>query len=301
MRLSTLSEQYLAFADGRGASPKTIETYKLAHTQFIEHLHGQGLEDELRHFTPEHVDAFTTALSARGLRGSSIHVKLAALHSLGVYGVKTRGRHNKYLLAENPLDRIYRPKRQRPAEKYLYLHEVRQILAAPSTPAVSLALRLLLDTGCRVSELANATVRDLSLDGERVLLAVIVKGGRHRSIALGAEVAAPLLESLRLRETRPTDPLLVNDRGDRYTRASLSEAVLRHAVRAGVTRIPVRAHVLRHSVATLASATGADVPTIAAMLNHSGLGTVSRYVHRQDAVDAAREAVRRAITERQHD
>ena len=31
------------------------------------------------------------------------------------------------------------------------------------------------------------------------------------------------------------------------------------------------------------------------MLNHSDIHTVQRYVHRKDAVDAAREAVREAL------
>ena len=102
-------------------------------------------------------------------------------------------------------------------------------------------------------------------------------------------------DSLRFREARSHDPLLVNERGDRYTRTTLSETVARAAKRAGITRFPVRAHVLRHSYATLLIATGGDVPTAAAALNHSDIHTVQRYVHRNDAVDAAREAVREAL------
>ena len=104
-----------------------------------------------------------------------------------------------------------------------------------------------------------------------------------------------LIESLKLREAEPTDRLLVTAAGIPFSRSTLSDLVLRLAQKAGITRVKVRAHVLRHSIATLASATGADVPTIAAMLIHSDIHTVQRYVHRSDAVDAAREAVRRFL------
>lgn len=297
MQLSALASQYLKWFGSRGASPKTIECYDLTYRQFVAYLMGHGHENDVRHFTPDHLEGFITFLTEAGRKASSANVKLAALHSLGEYGKKSRDSKGHYILAENPLDRVVRPKRQRPVEKYLYKVEMQQLLAsAVESPApVRVALELLVDTALRVSELCNANVEHLTLDGERVLLAVVVKGGRPRTVTLGADVASRLLELLRFREARPTDPLLVNEHGDRYSRTSLSELVLRLAKKAGITRIKVRAHVLRHSVATLAISSGADVPTVAAMLNHSDIHTVQRYVHRHEAVDSARDAVREAL------
>jgi integrase/recombinase XerD len=295
MQLSALASQYLKWFSARGASPKTIECYDLTYRQFVAYLMGQGQENDVRNFTPDHLEGFVTYLTEAGRKASSANVKLAALHSLGEYGKKSRDAKGRYILAENPLDRVVRPKRQKPAEKYLYAAELRQLLAVECPAPSRVALEMLVDTALRVSELTHANVEHLTLDGERVLLAVVVKGGRPRTVTLGAVVSGHLLESLRFREARPTDPLLVNEHGDRYTRTSLSELVLRLAKKAGITRILVRAHVLRHSVATMASATGADVPTIAAMLNHSDTHTAGRYIHRHEAVDGAREAVREAL------
>jgi site-specific recombinase XerD len=295
MQLSALSRQYLRFFMARGASPRSEECYDLTHRQYVAFLIGQGQTDDVRSFTPETVDAFATYLKENGRKASSVNVKLAALHSLGEYGVKTKDARGKYILEENPLARVYRPKRQKPAEKYLSKAEIQSLLRAPAPAPVRLAVDMIVDTALRASELAHANVEDVRLGGEFLILSVRVKGGRHQEISLGTEISHRLLESLRFREAKPTDPLLVNERGERYTRTTLSEAVLRLARRVGITRILVRAHVLRHSVATLASASGADVPTIAAMLNHSDIHTVQRYVHRQEAVDAAREAVREAL------
>lgn len=295
MQVSALANQYLKWFGARGASPRTIECYDLTYSQFVAFLMGKGKENDLRQFTPENIDAFTTYLTENGRKASSINVKLAALHSLGEYGVKSKDAKGRYFLAENPLDRVFRPKRQKPAEKYLYKVELQQLLAVECPATVRVALELLVDTALRASEIALANVSHLSLDGDRVLLAVTVKGGAPRVVTLGTRVGQMLLESLRFREARPDDPLVVNEKGERYTRTTISEMVLRLARKAGISRILVRAHVLRHSVATLASASGADLKTIAEMLNHSDTNTVSRYVHRKDAVDAARDAVREAL------
>ena len=297
MRLSALGNQFIRFFLSRGASPKTVECYELAYRQFVAFLTGCGHLDDVRSFTPEHVNAFATALAETyHLKPSSINVKLAGLRSLGEYGVKTKDGRGAYYLNENPLHRVYRPKRQRVLGKYLTVAELHALLAVTDAPPSSrLALLLLMDTALRVSELADATVGDLHQDGDRVTLTVKVKGGRHRAVTLGAHAAALLLESCTLREVKPTDPLLVNERGERYTRTTLSEMVARLARKAGITRITVRAHVLRHSVATLALAEGADLPTVALLLNHADLATVGRYVHREAAVDRARESVRRVL------
>lgn len=292
MQISVLGRQYLK---ERRPSPKTCEAYELAYGQFMAFLMGLGLTDDIRHFTPENVNAFSTYLLEHGRKATSVHLKLSALHSLGEFGVKTKDARGHFILAENPLTRVYRPKRETPPEKYLYENELKRFLAEPCSAGLRVAIGLIVDTALRVSEICNANVEHLSLDGERVVLAVTVKGGKHRTVVLGAEMAERLLALLKQREVKPSDPLVVNEHGVRYRRGVLTEAVLRLAVRAGITRIKVRAHVIRHSVATLAIKLGADVPTVAAMLNHSGLGTIQRYIHRQDAVDAAREAVRAGL------
>jgi integrase/recombinase XerD len=295
MRISELSRKFLLWSSARGASPRTTESYEATYTRFVEFLHQRGEDDDLRHFTPEHVEAFIDTLVAGGLKPSSVTVKVSALSSLGTFGTRTKDAKGRYYLGENPVGRVYRPKRVRPAEKYLYAHEIKQLLAVQADAPSRLVLEILIDTALRASEVCRANVADLTEDGGRLRLAVVVKGGRPRTLTLGKRVGALLLESLRLREAKPGDPLIVGPHGGRFGRTSLSEFVLRLAVRAGVTRIAVRAHVLRHSLASLASAANVDIPTIAAMLNHSDLNTVTRYVHRQDAVDAAREKVRELL------
>lgn len=295
LKISDLSWKFTVWFRSRGASPKTIESYDLAVRQYIAFLAEQGRVNDLKSFTPETVDAFATYLAEHGRKASSVNVKLAALHSLANYARKVKDDRGRWIMDENPLDRVFRPKRVRAAEKYLTVPELRRLLAVGCEPEERLALRMLVDTGLRVSEVSSARVKDLREEDGRLLLAVTVKGGRARTVRLGEDVGASLRAALLAREAAAEAPLLVTPRGERYTRTGLSELVLRLAGKAGLTRFPVRAHVLRHSVATIAIAEGCDIPTVAGMLNHSDLATVSRYIHREDAVDQARDAVRRAL------
>jgi site-specific recombinase XerD len=74
--------------------------------------------------------------------------------------------------------------------------------------------------------------------------------------------------------------------------------VSRVALRAGVTRIPVRSHVIRHTVLTLAVEAGVDLPIAAAMANHSNTGTIPTYLHaRASRVNEARERVRQVMSD----
>jgi integrase len=259
---------YLRFINARGASARTFDVYESAHRQYLAHLASTGCPDDVRSFTPETIESWTTALQARGLKASSTGT-------------------------------VHRPKRHRPREKYLSRDELLAFLSVKAAATERLAVDLLVDTALRASEVANANTEDVRPDkgphGERVILSVRVKGGGHRETTLGAEVAGRLLESLKFREAKPTDPLLVTVTGARFTRTSLSDTVIRLAKRAGITRIPVRAHVLRHSVATLASVAGGELSVIAAMLNHTDTQTVQKYIHRSAGVDAARESGRRLL------
>lgn len=143
-----------------------------------------------------------------------------------------------------------RPKSQRAAEKWLTVQEVKAMLALDLDPGERLCFDLFLDTTLRVGGLAAARIRDFRLDGDAYVLRVTLKGGRVVDKRLGDNVGAKLEATLRQREVRPNEPLLVDRYGEPYTVSAISRIVDRGARRAGITRIKVRVHVLRKAVAT---------------------------------------------------
>jgi site-specific recombinase XerD len=297
MRFSELATDYVRSMAVKGKSPRTCENYDLAYGQFRAFLQSRGLADDLRHFNGETCGEFAEYLATGGNKASSVNTKLAALASLARYGMRSKQRgKDKYILTENPIERVERPKAKKPREKYLYRDEIRAMFSV-ATAYERLTLTLLFETNLRVSALVNANVGDLSLDGDRVLLSVVEKGDNPDTFVLSPEVAEPLLETLKLREAKATEPLLVNQGNRRFTRTHFSDMVARIARRAGITRIPVRAHMFaRHSPASIAGQNGANVFEIAAMLRHRDANTAKRYVHGVTA-DAARAKVRELVEE----
>ena len=97
-------------------------------------------------------------------------------------------------------------------------------------------------------------------------------------------------------EAGPEAPLLINSRGDQFNRSSLTSLVFRLARRAGITRIKVRAHVLRHTYNAIGNAAGVGITERAGLLNHANTHTLQSYDHFfAGQLDAAREKVRAAV------
>jgi site-specific recombinase XerD len=280
MRLSELSTKFLN--DPRSiTTARSRETYDLCFSQFEAFLVNAGVDTSASALTADNVEAFVGYLFERGLSSTTVNLRLSALASLSKYAmtVKHRGR---YLLDENPVQRIRRPKNARPPKRYLALDELRALLAVDCPANEKLALELIVDQPLRVTELCDAKVRDLAPageDGEGVALTVRLKGGRFETKVLGDRVAVLLKAALREREAESDETIIVNVKNEPWSRQAFSEMVQRNAYRAGITRVSVRAHLIRHSVASMAAALGASVPELAAMLNHAGLSTAARYVH----------------------
>ena len=294
MQLSKVSGEFTRYlVERRGCSPRTRDKYDDDYGQFIAFVLDRGGND-IRSFTADNVEAFAAMLVARGIAASTVGAKLSALASLAKYAMRQKGDRGKYLLTDNPVTRIERPKRQEPAIKHLSVTELRALLAAPADAGERLALALLADQPLRVTEWTDANVGQLTVSGDRTALTVVVKGGRTRSKVLGDDVAAQLAAVLRQREAQPDEPLLLNTQGNRYSRQTFSEMVSRNARRAGITRIAVRAHVIRHSIASIAAENGATVYEIAEMLNHRNLQTAQKYIH-GITPDAALQGVREAL------
>lgn len=295
MQFGRLASDFLRYKAARGGSPNTAQTYEIIFGQFRAYLASLGLDDDIRHFTGDTVAGFMEYLAGHGVKASTIATKVAALSSLGEYGMKTKNPRGKYVLAENPVARVERPQRGPSPERYLYAQEIRAMLSVEAPAHERLVLAFLMDTQLRATAAVSAKVRDLSQDGDRLLLSVIEKGNRPHLVTLSQGLAVGLLEMLKQREAQPDEPILVNSQGRAYTRTALSQMISRLALRAGITRIPVRAHLFaRHSPASLAGQAGATEFEIAALLRHANTATARKYTHGVTA-EAARERVREML------
>jgi integrase/recombinase XerD len=145
----------------------------------------------------------------------------------------------------------------------------------------------LLDTGLRLSEALALRVADVEDDG---VVKVLGKGAKERRVSLSRSLQAQLRPYLRARQAaletigRPESPwLFPNDVGGKLTPRAIRLRLKQYAEAAGIRRVRVSPHTLRHTYAVNWVQNGGDVFTLQRTLGHSSLEMTRRYVDLCDA------------------
>jgi site-specific recombinase XerC len=114
--LSDWSRRWLQALAAKGYSPETLKNYKVAVDQYLGHLiETSHLPNAVSSFTPQTVDGFAKMLHEYKLKPQSAVIKLSALDMFARWLMRQEA-DGGYVLAANPLDRVERPRRQRPRE-----------------------------------------------------------------------------------------------------------------------------------------------------------------------------------------
>ena len=152
------------------------------------------------------------------------------------------------------------------------------------------AIRLLMLTGCRKSEILTLRWSDVDLRAGELHLADAKTGPRAVQLA---PTAVQLLEAMPRRKDSPW-VFPGNDRDGRYSGGGLDYAW--RTVRAAAGLEDVRLHDLRHSFASRALALGETLPVIGKLLGHSDIETTARYAHlAQDSIHETAERIAESI------
>ncbi len=152
--------------------------------------------------------------------------------------------------------------------------------------AAATAIRLLMLTGCRKSEILTLRWTEVDLDAGELHLRDSKTGPRAVQLP---PTAVRLLEALPRKKGCPW-VFPGNDRDGRYSGSGLDHAW--RTVRAAAGLEDVRLHDLRHSFASRALALGETLPVIGKLLGHSDIETTARYAHlAQDSIHGTAERI----------
>ncbi len=142
---------------------------------------------------------------------------------------------------------------------------------------------LCIQTGLRVSEVANLTCADVVL-GVGAHVSCVGKGRKSRQTPLVPLTVAVLKSWLAERDGLPTSPLFPTSKGRHLSRDAIEHRLSLYATRA-VRTCPslgskhVTAHTLRHTCAMALLRSGVDLSIIALWLGHEQVSTTSLYLH----------------------
>lgn len=254
-------------------SPRTVETYTLALTQYA---------------------AWTDIGSPLDATTDDVREWLGTLHDSGKSPATVKQRYMslraffQWLEVEDdvpsPMGKIRPPKVTEKPPPVLAPAQLEAVLATASTKSFrdrrdAAILHLLADTGVRASELVGLTVDDIDLDADVIL--VHGKGDKHRAAPFGYTSGQAVDRYLRVRashkDARRTDALWLGERGP-MTRAGLRHLVKARGDQAGVEGL--HPHLFRHSFVHHWLASGGqegDVARILGWTRKSAASMLDRY------------------------
>ena len=261
-----------------GLRPNTLEAYRRDLTAFSRWLDARrgtlaaARREQLLAWLGERVD--------EGARPRTTARALASLRRF----YRWAGRDG--IVNEDPTALIETPKLARALPVTLSEQDVERLLTAPDVRTARglrdrAMLELLYATGLRVSELVGLTLSQLNL--EAGVVNVIGKGNKQRIVPVGEEAVhwvGRYIEDgrVQLLGGRPAAAVFVSARGGGLTRQAFWHNLRRHALLAGLRKLP-SPHTLRHAFATHLLNHGADLRTVQLLLGHEDVSTTQIYTH----------------------
>lgn len=141
-------------------------------------------------------------------------------------------------------------------------------------PYAIAAIRLLLLTGCRMSEILKLEWSQVDL--ERGFLRLPDSKTGKKDVILGAPALKVLADIPRVKD----NPYVIVGETEGQPRSDLKRPWRRVTAHAGLAGL--RLHDLRHSFASMGAASGMGLPIVGKLLGHASPSTTARYAHLAD-------------------
>lgn len=150
-------------------------------------------------------------------------------------------------------------------------------------------VRLFNGSGIRLGELVSLNKNDIEIDmgpkgsGKKPcgIAKVKGKGGRTRTVLIGAKATKGLLDYLRSRGADTNPALILSSRNRRISRRTVQRLIKKAAAKVGASHC--HPHELRHRFATDALDHGLPEKQLKKLLGQLDLQTTYRYIHTTDA------------------
>lgn len=298
--LAAAVESYLAsLASERHLAPLSIKHYRRDLERLVECVAGEPRAPGWDALEDHHIRRYAGQLHARGLGPRSVARLLSAWRTFFAWLA------HKGEVRANPVASVRPPRTPKRLPKALSESDAVALVAgacdgggagpeAKATTASWVDLRdhalyeLLYSSGLRLSELtsldrAYAKTRAYEsqswLDLAQAEVTVLGKGGKRRSVPVGAPARAALAAWLDRRdEVAGADPhaLFISERGVRLSNRTVQARLKRHAALLGL-KSQVHPHVLRHSFASHLLQSSGDLRAVQELLGHASIASTQVY------------------------
>ena len=273
-------DQYLNYIlIEKGLSDKTVESYSIDLTRFLEFLEKNSVYNLSETDTPI-ILRYLIALRNAGLSARSRARHLVTLR--GFY----RFLAHEGMIEHDPVRIIDLPKAGLRLPDVLSIQEIKDLLSLadgskPQGARDAAMIELLYAAGLRVSELIGIKLQDISL--EAGFVRVFGKGSKERVVPIGLYAKERIDHYIvnarpQLLKKRINHFLFVTRLGKPMTRQGFWKLLKRYVLKAGINK-NITPHTLRHSFASHLLEGGADLRSVQLMLGHIDISTTQIYTH----------------------
>nr|WP_230116389.1 tyrosine-type recombinase/integrase [Bacillus velezensis] len=136
---------------------------------------------------------------------------------------------------------------------------------------------LLIETGVRVRELTDISVKDIRWEDSQIL--INGKGYKERLVPIQSTVKTRLRKYVQIRGDVPNGALFVTIDNTPLTTRQVQNRLSKYGRMANIKNVRCSPHTFRHTFAKMSVQNGADVFALQAVLGHSSLDMVRNYVN----------------------
>jgi integrase/recombinase XerD len=276
MKVSECCDLFLSYMADK--SPNTVKNYRVDFNQFIKIVGDKNINE----ITKADIAKFRMTLQMQNKKSSTIARKLASVNSLFQYLIDLE------LVSSSPITKSHRPKVSQKIPSALSNEEVKKLIDALDSIQDKTIIVLFLTTGLRSSELLSIKKSNIiverssqtfSIDrliegevkeGDIAYIRVVGKGDKEREVPITGKPLEILVQYLK------SISEFLNDNEYIFP---ISYHLLWRKIRniGKKLAITLHPHKLRHTAATMALSSGAELRVIQELLGHASPVTTARY------------------------
>jgi integrase/recombinase XerC len=269
-------ELFLRALQGQNYSPKTLRAYGDDLHQFLAWVEKNRVDWDIpTRFSRGDIEGFMQYLAAQRMTGVTRVRKLAAIRKFFTFLEENR------ILAANPAHTIKGARREEKEPNILYKEQYKALLYEASDNIRDYAIiQTFLQTGIRLSELANLRVDDLDFE-HRILTVRQGKGKKDRQIPLVDDAVKALRNYMRYRNTQlilDDEILFLAKNGTSLNVSTVKYTVAKYVKRAGI-RKKTGVHTLRHTFGAHKADKNMSLATLQELMGHKKKETTLKYIH----------------------
>lgn len=291
--LESLAKGYILKCRTESKSPKTIIGYEMTLRNFIWYCKEQGFP-AVQKLTAVHLRHFLWYLASESHRWNSnspTAKRRVSATTVNSYFRALRTFFNwleyEELIKDNPFKNLKTPKVDNKIIQALTPNDVERLFKLCSRKNAldirnKAILSVFLDTGLRISELANLNIDDVNMDNGSLLVRH-GKGNKQRIVRIGVKAQRILWKYITIYRRGISNSLFLNRSGETLDVIGIKMFIKRLGIKANVK---VHPHKLRHTFAITFLRAGGDVFSLQYLLGHSTLSMTQRYLQSLNANDA---------------